>query len=88
VGVSQVSQVSLNNNNNSSSSAEAQVEIQLGVIDHQSMLKSEYSTLESSISSENLIFIALIFQFEILFSNVVIVSILGFVESIVNASEF
>jgi hypothetical protein len=88
VGVSPVSQVSLNNNNISSSSVEPQVEIQIGVIAHQFILKSEYIILESSIFSEKLICKALIFQFEILFSNVDILSILGFVESIVNASEF
>jgi hypothetical protein len=88
VGVSHVSQVSLNNNNISSSSVDAPVETPMGIIVHPSILKSQNIILESSIFSENLIFKALIFQFEILFSIVLIVSIVGFVESILKASEF
>jgi hypothetical protein len=78
----------LNNNNISSSSAQPQVEIPVGVIDHPSIVKSPKTIEESSIFSDKVIFRALIFQFEILFSKVSIVLIVGLVETIVKLSEF
>jgi hypothetical protein len=88
VGVSPVSQVSLKSNNTSSSSLEPPVDIPVGVIDPPSIEKSQNTIEESSIFSEKVILNALIFQLEILFSIVDIVSIVGFVESILNALEF
>jgi hypothetical protein len=51
-------------------------------------VKSPNEIEESSIFSEKIIFKALIFQFDILFSNVSIILIFGLVESIVKLSEF